>query len=256
MAQRIAVALQKGGTGKSTLSINVAAALTDRGAEVLMVDLDPHGAATEAVGLDEQYERDPPTLHSILVEREGSLSETIVATEWMDVVPASIDMTLSEDRLATRRRKAERLSLALEDVEDDYDVIIIDCPPNLGNLTDNALVACPQVVVPALAESPSIRAIELLRDQMRIIASEFETPTDLLAIVANRVEPTNQAARMIEQFGEYGVPVFEIRKRVALQDAYEAGEPLLAYEPGNDMNEVFGEIAEFLIEANREAVAV
>lgn len=255
MVQKIAVANQKGGVGKTTVATNVASELAAAGAGVLLVDLDPHGAATEAMGLDERYEDQPPNLHSILVERDGQLGDVIVETEWMDVVPSNIDMTRTEDRLVAERRPEERLADALDEFEESYPFIIVDCPPNLGKLTDNALVACNRVLVPALAESPSIRAIDMLFDQMDIISDEFDTPTELVGIVANRVEETNQAKRMVEAFEDYDVPVWEVRKRVALQRAYEAGEPLRDHDPDNDMNQVFRSIADYHMAEKREVRA-
>lgn len=247
----VAIGLQKGGTGKSTLAINVAAELAAADQDTLLIDLDPHGAATEGVGLADEYERQPPTLHRVLSDASADLSDVVVSTDWMDVVPSNIELTLTEDALAGENRRVERLSNALEGVRDTYDWCIIDCPPNLGNLTDNALYAAPGVLVPALPESPSIRAIELLFDQMRLISERFERPTEPIGIVANRVESTQQAERMLEKFREYDLPVWEIRKRVALQYAYEAGEPLREYEPSSDMNDVFEQIAADLM-AKRE----
>lgn len=251
MVQKIAVANQKGGVGKTTVATNVGAELVAGGEDTLLIDLDPHGAATEAVGLDDRYDDEPPTLHDVLVDRTAGLDALIAETDWMDVVPANIDMTMTEDLLTAKPRSRERLNDALEGLDRGYDVIVVDCPPNLGHLTDNALVACQDVLVPALAESPSIRSIDLLFDQMEVIGREFQTSTSPVGIVANRVENTNQADRMIDRFEDYGVPVWQVRKRVALQRAYEAGEPLLAYDEGNDMNEVFRSIASHLADLKR-----
>lgn len=253
--QTVAVALNKGGTGKTTVATNTAATAHAHGRSTLLIDLDPNGAATEAVGLEERHADPEPNLHTLLVDKDGTLDELIVETEWMDVVPANIDMTATEDLLTTKMRPRQRLRDALDGL-DGYDLVIIDCPGNLGNLTDNALVASEHVLIPALAESPSIAPVDLLFEQLEIVAEEFNTLTEAVGIIGNRVEDTNQAERVLERFADFGVPVWEIRKRVALQEAYEAGVPLSEYEPENDMNDVFEAIAKHLeTVAGREVVA-
>lgn len=243
MAHRLCVSNQKGGVGKTTVSINVAGALNELGRDVLLVDLDPQGSATEGLGFVDAYDVNPPSLFDVLTdpkqrEHAGSL---ICSHPEMDVLPSNIDMTAVEPELTLSRRACEQLTLVLDRLEDDYDYVIVDCPPNLGLLTDNALYATQNVLVPALAESTSKRALELLYDHIESIELEFGIHIAERGVVANRVEPTNEADHMLEWLGEAfpEVPVWEVRKRVDLQRAYAEGGSIFDYKPELDMAGVF-----------------
>ncbi|ODR81805.1 chromosome partitioning protein ParA [Haladaptatus sp. W1] len=247
---KIAVSNQKGGVGKTTVAINVAGALNQRGHDVLFVDLDPQGNATEGLGLEAEYEAQPPTLFDVLTDHEEreDVDSLIVSHEEMDVLPSNIDMTSVEPELTMAMRGRERLTQVLDALDTDYDVIIIDCPPYLGNLTDNALLAAGNVLIPALAESTSKRALEILFDQMEVLEAEYDTQIRDLGLVANRVETTNEADAMLTWFDEVftDIPVWEVRKRVTLQRAFSAGCSLFEVEEECDMTAVFLTIAEDL----------
>ena len=249
---KIAVSNQKGGVGKTTVAINVAGALNQRGHDVLLVDLDPQGAATEGLGFTAAYDAEPPSLFDVLTEPEQRerIDDLIVAHDEMDVVPSNIDMTAAEPELTLSRRGGEQLALALEVVEDDYDYVIIDCPPYLGYLTDNGLYAAQNVLIPALAESTSKRALELLFDHVESLELDYEIAIGECGVVANRVEETNEAKEMMSWFNDAfpDVPVWEVRKRVAFQRAFAEGSSIFAYKPDLDMTDVFAEIAASLDE--------
>jgi len=200
-ANKLCSANPKGGVGKTATAINVAGALAEQGHDVLFVDLDPQGNATECLGLMDAYDAQPPSLFDVLVESEhrDAVGDIICEHEEMDVVPSNIDMTAAEAELTLSRRSGERLDLALQQVEDDYDYILVDCPPNLGNLMDNALFATRNVLMPALAESTSKRAFELMFDQIESLELDFEISIDEVGVVVNRIDVRkNQAQEMIE----------------------------------------------------------
>ena len=243
----IAVTIQKGGVGKTTTAINVAGALNERGRDVLLVDLDPQGAATEGLGFTAAYDAAPPSLFEVLTDAEHreQLGELIVEHDEMDVVPSNIDMTAVEPELTLARRGGEQLALALESVADQYEYVIIDCPPYLGYLTDNGLYAAQDVLIPALAESTSKRALELLFDHIESLELDYGISFTERGVVANRVEPTNEATAMLEWFADAfpDVPVWEVRKRVALQRAFAAGCSIFEYNPDLDMADRYRDIA-------------
>jgi chromosome partitioning protein len=243
----LAVTIQKGGVGKTTTAINVAGALNQRGRDVLLVDLDPQGAATEGLGFAAEYDAKPPTLFDVLTDAEQRdvLEEIIVEHEEMDVVPSNIDMTAAEPELTLSRRGGEQLDLALDAVQDDYDYIIIDCPPYLGYLTDNGLYAAQNVLIPALAETTSKRALELLFDHIESLELDYEISFEERGLIANRVEETNEAEEMMEWFHDAfpDIPVWEIRKRVALQRAFSSGCSIFEYKPDIDMADRYLDIA-------------
>lgn len=252
-AVRIACANQKGGVGKSTIAINVAAAISALDRSVLFVDLDPQGNATENLGLMEAYDKPEPNLFTVLTEskRREEVESLIESHDELDVLPSNIDMTAAEPELTVARRSGEQLDLVLQHVEDDYDYIIIDTPPYLGNLMDNALFASKQVLIPALAEATSKRAFELLFDHIGALEADYEIDIKEVGVVINRIDVRkNQANDMIEWIEDAfdDVPVWRVRERAAIQNALEAHQSLLEYEPENDMVPVFEEIGHALVE--------
>lgn len=249
---KLCLSNQKGGVGKTTVAINVAGALNQRGHDVLFVDLDPQGNATEGLGFPEAYDAEPPTLFDVLTDasQRDHLGDLILEHDEMSVIPSNIDMTAAEPELTMARRGSEQLALALDSLDREFDWIIVDSPPNLGFLTDNALHATRNVLIPALAESTSKRALELLYDHIEMLELDFEEVDAEFEIrdrglVGNRVETTNEAEEMMEWFEAAfdDAPVWEIRKRVDLQRAFSAGSSIFEYKPELDMCDAFDNVA-------------
>jgi chromosome partitioning protein len=276
---RICVTNAKGGTGKTTVAINVAGALNERGRDVLFVDLDPQGNATEGLGLLEEFDSAPPTLFDVLTDgsQRDRIGDLVVDHPEMDVVPSNIDMLGAERELTVADlvarasdgrvaadpaaladlavnvtpesvsgpRAIDALDLVLGALDREYDYVVVDSPPFYGKLTDAGIFATQHIVVPALTEATSERAIELLIDQMAALEGQTDITVDTLGVVANRVEKTNEDLTMIEWLEEVftDFPVWQVRKRVALQRAFSAGQSIFAYDPSVDMADVFLEIA-------------
>jgi len=279
-AARVCVTNAKGGTGKTTVAINVAGALNERGRDVLFVDIDPQGNATEGLGLLDAYDAAPPTLFDVLTDsdRRSAINDLIVEHEEMDVLPANVDLLHAEHELTIADLMArlkgdpdtaagvsalsslsinvdpedvsaghalDALDTAFGALEHEYDYIIVDSPPFYGKLTDTGLFAARNVLVPALTEASSERAIELLIEQISALEDHADITIDTLGVVANRVEQTNEDQEMLDWFGEVfaGYPVWEVRKRVALQRAFSSGNSLFGYDNAVDMEAVFLDIA-------------
>lgn len=248
MTVKIAVTNQKGGVGKTTVTINVAGALAAQGQKVLLVDLDPQGHATEGLGLTEIYDETEPHLASRLQDLNAphSADELIYSHNEFDLIPSNVDMFMLESELTGAMRARQRLRLVLEEIEEDYEFILVDCPPSLGHLTDNALLACRNVLIPALAEGTSIRALEILYDQVESLEQGYDTEITELGLVANRVENDGEAEDMMEWFEEtFGgqLPIWEVRKRVALKRAWSSGVSIFDHDESSDMETVFEDIA-------------
>jgi chromosome partitioning protein len=144
----------------------------------------------------------------------------------------------------------DALDEVLSTIEDDYDYVVIDSPPFYGKLTDTGVYAARNILVPALAEATSERAIELLIDQVAALEGQAGIEVETLGVVANRVETTSEDETMVEWFEAVFAddPVWEVRKRVALQRAFSAGQSLFAYDRSVDMADVFLDIAASLDE--------
>ncbi|MHB9285621.1 ParA family protein [Halobacteriales archaeon Cl-PHB] len=282
-AARICITNAKGGTGKTTVAINVAGALNARGRDVLFVDLDPQGNATEGLGLLEAYDAEPPTLFDALTDhrRRDVVNDLVVEHPEMDVLPSSIDLLQAEHELTiadliarlkhrpdldggiealsevalnvepegvTGTHALDSLDKTLAALDREYDYVIVDSPPFYGKLTDTSIYAARNVIVPALTEATSERAIELLIDQIAALEGQVDISVRTVGVVANRIEKTNEDQTMIRWlnavFSEF--PVWQVRKRVALQRAFSAGTSIFEYDQSVDMESVFLEIADEL----------
>lgn len=251
MTFRVCVTNQKGGTGKTTVAVNVAGALADRGNDVLLVDLDPQGYATEGTGVTEAYDDTEFTLHDVLLELDNidRLGELVEDGNEFDVVPSNATLTAKNTQTQLQQAKGgeRRLRMALDRFDREYDVVVVDCPPGLGALTDNALLATGNVLIPAETKATSMRALELLKDQIDSLGIVFPNmEIRPVGLVANEVRTDGVSEEMLEWFEQVfgeSVPIYEVRKRVALQRAMMNGRSILTHDEDCDMEAVFKDIA-------------
>ncbi len=246
---RLAVTNQKGGVGKTTTTINVAGALAERGRKVLVVDLDPQGNLTEALGMLDLYGQEGTGLYEILLQGDfAATGRRIRRHPEYDVLPANEDMFLAEAQLTGEPAARQRLGKTLDAIEHDYEFVLIDCPPALGILTDSAVLAAGQLLIPAQAHGSSIRALEILYRQTGELEEFFDITVEPRALVANQVRHDGEATEMMELYREKfrNIPVFEVRERVALQRAWKNGVSIFRHAEKSDMEDVYLDIARYL----------
>jgi len=238
MTVYLAVANQKGGVAKTTNTINVGGALAERGHDVLLVDTDPQGYLSRLLGFLEAYNAEDPNLATAFNDpNDVGLSDLVVGHDEFDVVPSSVDMFMVQQELiASGWKPRERLSMLFEEFE-AYDFVLVDAPPSLGVINDNALVACERMILPVEAHETSIHALDILLNQIETLEERYDVAISQDAVVVSNVNYPldNNQREMIEYFEETfegRCPVHEIRHRAAVKRSLNAG------------GSVFGEDAE------------
>lgn len=237
-----AISNQKGGVGKTTLTINLSAALSSLNNRVLVIDLDPQGHLTQGIGFGHMWEDEGYNLYHALVGKDKRDFHELILHhegEGFDLIPSNGQLVLAERSFANIRHREDRLRHLLSPITHEYDWILIDCPPDLYSLTDNAVNAARTMIVPVQAEATSLWALRLLLDQIASMMEELHIEIEILAIVPNLVLDSVVAKHVLERLRTEmpHVTSFELRKRVMLQQAWIAGKSIFAYRSGNQTEE-------------------
>ncbi|KYD12201.1 MAG: ParA family protein [Caldibacillus debilis] len=250
MGKIIAVANQKGGVGKTTTSVNLAACLAYIGKKVLIVDVDPQGNATSGIGIEKADVSQ--CVYDILID-EVETKKVIIPTdvENLYIIPSTIQLAGAEIELVPTISREIRLRRALEQVKDDYDYIIIDCPPSLGLLTINALTASDSVIIPVQCEYYALEGLSQLLNTVRLVQKHLNKKLRIEGVLLTMLDArTNLGIQVIDEVKKYfqdKVYKTIIPRNVRLSEAPSHGKPIIVYDPRSKGAEVYIELAKEVV---------
>ncbi|EGL83647.1 Cobyrinic acid ac-diamide synthase [Caldalkalibacillus thermarum TA2.A1] len=246
MGKIIAIANQKGGVGKTTSSINLGACLATLGQKVLLIDIDPQGNTTSGIGIDKadiQY-----CIYDVLIN-DVHPQEVIQHTsiENLHIIPATIQLAGAEIELVPTISREIRLKKALQLVRDNYDFILIDCPPSLGILTINSLTAADSVLIPIQCEYYALEGLSQLLNTIRLVQKHLNKNLTIEGVLLTMLDArTNLGIQVIEEVKKYfKEKVYQtvIPRNVRLSEAPSHGKPIIDYDPKSKGAEVYMELA-------------
>lgn len=256
-AKVIAMCNQKGGVGKTTTTINLAASLAEYGRKVLIVDFDPQGAASAGLGVN-GHELDD-TIYTLLMNPKMDINHFIkkTAVENLDLIPANIDLSAAEVQLVNEVARESVLNRVLYPVLDKYDVIFVDCQPSLGLLTVNALTAAHGVIIPMEAEFFALRGVALLVETVEKVRDRLNPKLKIDGILATMVDKrTLHTREVLQRLQEaFGDTVFktQIGRTVKFPDASVATLPITVYAPNHSGALAYKQLAREFISRNSVA---
>lgn len=246
----MAIANQKGGVGKTTSAVNLSAGLAHLNHKVLVVDIDPQGNATSGLGVN-KADMDQ-CVYNVLVE-DLPAEEVCVPTEVvnLDIIPATIQLSGAEIELVSTISREIRLQKALESLKNEYDYIIIDCPPSLGLLTINALTASDTVLIPVQCEYYALEGLSQLLNTIRLVQKHLNKTLMIEGVLLTMLDArTNLGIQVIQEVKKYfqdKVYQSVIPRNIRLGEAPSHGEPIITYDPKSKGAEVYLELAKEVI---------
>lgn len=255
MGKIIAFANQKGGVGKTTTCVNVAAYIAAMEKKVLLIDLDPQGNATSGVGIEKTSST--KTIYNV-IDGDAIIDEVIVPTEvaGLDFIPATIDLAGAEIDLVQMPNRENVIKNRLARIKDRYDYIFIDCPPSLGLLTVNALTSCNSIVIPIQCEFYALEGLTQLMNTIKLVKKHLNPSLDIEGVVLtmkdSRSNLISQVSEEIKAF--FGKKVFEtsIPRNIRLAEAPSHGTPIGMYDASSKGAKAYLDLAEEILQRNNE----
>lgn len=253
MSKIIAVANQKGGVGKTTTTVNLAAGLGMQGKKTLIVDADPQCNATSGVGIDRREAK--LSTYSIIID-ETKAAEAVLHTEYknLDIIPSSLDLAAAEIEIVDLDHREARLKNAIAPIRSDYDYILIDCPPSLGLITTNALCLANTLLVPIQCEYYALEGLSQLMNTVRRVKRQYNDMLDLegvlLTMYNGRLNLTQQVVEEVKKFFPRKVFSTVIPRSVRLSEAPSYGRPVQYYDKSSNGSVAYIELAKEIIKNN------
>lgn len=233
MARIISIFNQKGGVGKTTTNINLSACLAKKGKKVLIIDNDPQGNSTSGVGIDKssvEY-----SLYDVLIDNVNP-KKAVIKTEYdnLYVLPSNVDLAGAEIELSMIENRETRLKKAINKISKDYDYIFIDCPPSLGLLTINSLIAADSILIPIQCEYYALEGVSSLLNTYNLVKTNLNKSLEIEGVVLSMYDGrTNLSIQVLEEVRKhFGKKVYEtvIPRNVRLAEAPSYGMPIIEYD--------------------------
>ncbi len=235
MGKIVSFSNQKGGVGKTTTCVNMAAYIAATGKKVLLVDIDPQGNATTGLGFSKSSLK--KSVYNVLIDDEERASENILKTEaeGLDLLPSNIDLAGAEVELVYKRKREMILKTKLAEVKDSYDYIMIDCPPSLGLLTINALAAADSVIIPIQSEYYALEGLSQLMNSITLVKQHLNPALDVDGVVLTMYDSrsliSKQIADEIRKFFTRRVFEIVVPRNIRLVEASSYGKPIMLHDP-------------------------